>query len=241
MKDLSPKIKQIFNPYVTVDTFANLPPAADNTDQIQLVTTATGVWGVNRKTSGLYLCDGVNWNKVSSFLTAFNDANFTIYDNVDTSKLLGFVLDAIGTGLKRLITMPDRDIDLNDHDNMLNIEQASAVQTSTTSSAYVTLDSMTFTIVKPGIYQISFSGCSRGTNPGQLMEYGIFKNGVLETSTERALDGASGAQADDIKRTMHTQKKISLVATDVLDIRYKTAVGTFTVLSRNLNLLRTGI
>lgn len=50
--------------YPTVDTCAGLPEAGDYTGDIYVVLTATGVWGVNRKRSGMWRSDGVNWNRL---------------------------------------------------------------------------------------------------------------------------------------------------------------------------------
>jgi len=75
------EILQKFSPYLTIDTYANLLttfPAADNVDEIILVETETGIFGFNRKTSGLYLSDGVNWNKISNFVTSFNYSPLTV-------------------------------------------------------------------------------------------------------------------------------------------------------------------
>jgi len=239
------QILQKFSPYLTIDTYANLlttHPAADNVDAIILVETATGVWGVNRKTSGLYLSDGVNWNKVSSFITAFNDANFTIYDNVDTSKLLGFVLDAISTGVKRFITMPDRDIDLNLVPDSLPkvIEVSATVVTSTTSSTYVVIPSMTFTIVTPGKYYVAFSSTGSPTVNSQIPEYAIHVNASIITRSQRRLDGASASQGNALDYSVHTHAILDLSASDIVDVRFQTDSGVFNIDERNLILIRTG-
>ncbi|GAH65411.1 unnamed protein product, partial [marine sediment metagenome] len=50
--------------YPKVDTYADLPLASGYTGEIYVVLTATGVWGINRKRSGMWRSDGVNWNRL---------------------------------------------------------------------------------------------------------------------------------------------------------------------------------
>jgi len=50
--------------YPEVTTHADLPPAGEHTTGIYVVLTATGVWGINRKRTGLWRSDGVNWNRL---------------------------------------------------------------------------------------------------------------------------------------------------------------------------------
>ena len=56
--------------YPKVNTYADLPLASDYTGEIYVVLTATGVWGVNRKRTGMYRSDGVNWNRLGVAPTA---------------------------------------------------------------------------------------------------------------------------------------------------------------------------
>lgn len=56
----------LYNPvnivqYPSVSTWADLPAAADNAGAIYIVLTSTGVWPFNRKSSGMWRSDGVNW------------------------------------------------------------------------------------------------------------------------------------------------------------------------------------
>lgn len=50
--------------YSKVDTYADLPIAGDYTGDIYIVLTATGIWGVSRKRSGMWRSDGANWNRL---------------------------------------------------------------------------------------------------------------------------------------------------------------------------------
>ncbi len=56
--------------YPKVNTFADLPSASAYTDKIYIVLTATGVWGVNRKRTGMWRSDGVDWNRLGVAPTA---------------------------------------------------------------------------------------------------------------------------------------------------------------------------
>jgi len=51
--------------YPMVETFADLPSAIANISKIHVVVKATGIFGVNRKRSGMYLSDGITWGKIS--------------------------------------------------------------------------------------------------------------------------------------------------------------------------------
>lgn len=65
---LTPTIEEVR--YPKVNTYADLPAAGDYTGQIYVVLTATGVWGVNRKRTGMWRSDGVNWGRLGIAPTA---------------------------------------------------------------------------------------------------------------------------------------------------------------------------
>ena len=46
---------------ITVTTFANLPPAIDNTDKMAIVLTDSGIAFINKKYAGTYISDGADW------------------------------------------------------------------------------------------------------------------------------------------------------------------------------------
>ncbi len=58
--------------YPEVDTYADLPPANEHTEQIYVVLTATGIWGVNRKRTGMWRSDGATWSRMGIAPTAPN-------------------------------------------------------------------------------------------------------------------------------------------------------------------------
>jgi hypothetical protein len=51
--------------YPLVNTFADLPPFADNVDKVNVVKTTTGIIGL-RKLAGLYYSDGASWKRLSA-------------------------------------------------------------------------------------------------------------------------------------------------------------------------------
>lgn len=56
--------------YPKVDTYADLPVAIDYTGDIYIVLTTIGVWGINRKRTGMWRSDGVGWNRLGVAPTA---------------------------------------------------------------------------------------------------------------------------------------------------------------------------
>ena len=48
-----------------VETFADLPDLTKHVNQVYIVRKATGIFGINRKRAGLYISDGVIWEKIS--------------------------------------------------------------------------------------------------------------------------------------------------------------------------------
>ena len=50
--------------YPEVDTYVDLPDAIKKIGEIYVVLTTTGVWGINRKRTGLYRSDGSTWTRL---------------------------------------------------------------------------------------------------------------------------------------------------------------------------------
>jgi len=101
-----------------VNTFADLPAAADNTGAVYLVKTKTGSQlTFNLKRSGFYQSDGVSWTKLSQVQFMFTDDELTFKDDVDNTKQLGFQLNLISTSTRRTVTFPDTDITLDDQND----------------------------------------------------------------------------------------------------------------------------
>ena len=98
-----------------VATYTDLPldgSAALNT--AWLVREASGTWLIARKPAGIYIrtaTAGVSrdadWTYAGILPDVFNDANFLLYDNADSSKNLAFQLSGITTGTTRTLTVPN--------------------------------------------------------------------------------------------------------------------------------------
>lgn len=95
-----------------VEYHENLPtgvPPATNT--AYLVRKGQGVWLINRKPAGIWVRETDNgdlndWVYAGSFPDVYNDANFRIYDNDDSSKNLAFNLDNLNSNTTVTLTIP---------------------------------------------------------------------------------------------------------------------------------------
>jgi hypothetical protein len=98
-----------------VATYTDLPldgSAALNT--AWLVREASGAWLLARKPAGIYIRSATagvsrdaDYTYAGILPDVFNDANFLLYDNGDSSKNLAFQLSGITTGTTRTLTAPD--------------------------------------------------------------------------------------------------------------------------------------
>jgi hypothetical protein len=103
-----------------VATYADLPlDGSAALDSAWLVRTASGVWPVARKQAGIYIRTATGGSNRDADYTyagtmpdVFSDANFTIYDDADTSKNLKFQLSGITAGTTRTLTIPDANVAL---------------------------------------------------------------------------------------------------------------------------------
>lgn len=104
------------NKYVDgeVETYADLPtgvpPAVGSA---YLVRTASGIWLINRHPAGIYVRTAsagalTDWTYAGTFPDIFSDANFSLYDDSDSTKELGFSLGGITAGQKRILTPLDK-------------------------------------------------------------------------------------------------------------------------------------
>jgi hypothetical protein len=104
-----------------VATPADLPVTVGTPalDSVYLAKAASGVWLINRRPAGLY-CRVANngnltdWYAMSAFPEVNADGNWSLYNTSDPTKELGFSLASIGTGTKRIITAPNKNITLDD-------------------------------------------------------------------------------------------------------------------------------
>jgi hypothetical protein len=98
-----------------VQNFSALPTANPPAiDTAYLVREPEGTWLINRKPAGIYIrvattgTRATDWSYAGEFPDVFNDANFLLYDNADSSKNLAFQLSGITTGTTRTLTAADR-------------------------------------------------------------------------------------------------------------------------------------
>jgi hypothetical protein len=99
-----------------VQTFADLSlsTAAAPLNSAWLVREASGLYFLTRKPAGIYIrtaTGGIDrsadYTYASAFPDVFSDANFTVYDDADSTKNLQFQLSGITTGQVRTLTVPD--------------------------------------------------------------------------------------------------------------------------------------
>lgn len=104
--------------YSEVANYSSLPAAADHTGEIYAVLAAEGVWLLSRKRAGFYYSDGISWTRLGDIKQAFNDANFTIFNNTDSSKQVKTDASGITIASVRTVTFDDADMDLS-HVNLV--------------------------------------------------------------------------------------------------------------------------
>ena len=96
-----------------VEYHENLPTGIGNpaTNTAYLVRKGQGVWLINRKPAGIWVREtdigNLNdWVYAGSFPDVYNDANFRIYDNDDSSKNLAFNLNDLNSNTTVTLTIP---------------------------------------------------------------------------------------------------------------------------------------
>jgi hypothetical protein len=88
-------------------------------DAVYLAKAGSGVWLINRKPAGLYVRvanNGVaaDWTYLGAFPEVNADGNWELYNTADPTKELKFDLSGITTGTTRTITVPDKNVTLDD-------------------------------------------------------------------------------------------------------------------------------
>jgi hypothetical protein len=94
--------------YTQVNTYADLPLPTTVPDKTFVVLTGTGIYIVNRKESGLYYSDGVNWRRLGNTPDFFKDSNFQVYNATDSTKALKVDASNLPTGAIRVIKAPSQ-------------------------------------------------------------------------------------------------------------------------------------
>ena len=98
-----------------VQNFSALPQTIGTppVDSAYLVREAEGTWLLGRKPAGIYIrtantgTRANDWTYAGAFPDVFNDANFLLYDNGDSTKNLQFQLSGIDTATTRTLTAPN--------------------------------------------------------------------------------------------------------------------------------------
>jgi hypothetical protein len=97
-----------------VQNFSALPTAnPPAVDSAYLVREPEGTWLISRKPAGIYIrvattgTRATDWTYAGILPDVFNDANFLLYDNADSSKNLAFQLSGISASTTRTLTVPD--------------------------------------------------------------------------------------------------------------------------------------
>ena len=114
--------------------------------------------------------------------------------------------------------------------------QSSTVDTTTTSTTYVTINTMTVTPAS-GTYLVMFSASGNLSNANATGLYGIHNNGTLTGHSERVISTAGG-QTVGINEAFHSQSIETVTGVEAIDVRYQLDTGTFTVHERSLILIR---
>jgi hypothetical protein len=98
-----------------VQNFSALPTAnPPAVDSAYLVREPEGTWLINRKPAGIYIrvattgTRATDWTYAGILPDVFNDANFLLYDNADSSKNLAFQLSGISASTTRTLTIANR-------------------------------------------------------------------------------------------------------------------------------------
>jgi hypothetical protein len=97
-----------------VQNFSALPETVGTppVDSAYLVREAEGTWLINRKPAGIYIrtantgTRASDWTYAGEFPDVFNDANFLLYDNGDSTRNLQFQLSGIPTASTVTLTAP---------------------------------------------------------------------------------------------------------------------------------------
>ena len=94
----------------SVNTYADLPDPVVYDGEYRIVDQATGTWILGtRREKGIYKAVAGAWDYRGADVPYYLlDDQFTIKDSVDTTKQLGFQIDEISSGQRRIATWPDK-------------------------------------------------------------------------------------------------------------------------------------
>jgi hypothetical protein len=118
-----------------------------------------------------------------------------------------------------------------------NTELSATTTTSITSKTYVVMDTMTTTPAS-GTYMVTFSASGSGSSTRNIMEYSIFKANTIIQHSHRWLNRSVGFYTSGNDSALHSQAIVTVNGSQVIDVRYRTNKGTFTVEERSLILIK---
>jgi len=97
-----------------VQYYADLPITVGDpaVNSAYLVREASGTWFIGRKPAGIYvrLANAgalTDWTYAGTFPDVFSDANFTIYNDANSSKEVQFDASLVSNATTRTLTVPD--------------------------------------------------------------------------------------------------------------------------------------
>jgi hypothetical protein len=85
-----------------VNTYKDLPLASASAGQLYLVLNTVGIY-----TADIYTSDGSTWigGAAAATVTDFSDADFSIYNDTDNTKVIEFDASSIGTGETKTVAI----------------------------------------------------------------------------------------------------------------------------------------
>jgi len=153
-----------------VEFFSDLPLSAATAplDSAWLVRKPEGAWFLTKKHAGLYIrtaTGGTDRNADYTYAGAgwpdvFSDANFTLYDDADTSKNLKFQLSGISANTTRTLTAPNASgqlallADFLGAIKDMKVVSPSSDVTATSSTTLSNVSGMSFTVAANTTYLI---------------------------------------------------------------------------------------
>ncbi len=141
--------------YPAVDTFADLPDASVYVGRTFEVVESTGSWYLfNRKQSGFYRSNGVEWLLRNSIDSLLLDNEFVIRDDSDNTKGISFTVDNLSTENIRKATWQDKD-------GIVAYKEDIELSWSYLVSNWTVEPTLSTTIVSGDVYDYELDGVTR--------------------------------------------------------------------------------
>ena len=165
------------------------------------------------------------------------DTTAVVKGSADATKLVRIEADGLATATTRVITMPDKDVtldDLNDSRPIRTFFASATGDTTTTSASDGLVNSMSVT-PGAGTYTAIFTGSVEIDSGGETVEMNLYVNGVLDADSERRM---AAAQADSSMPFACVGRGLVLSAAQSIQGRWRASGGqTATMHERNLLLI----